>query len=172
MEEATLLEGFDRAHDRFNEARRGKDPEAAFFALFETLNWAASLDERLGRLDSPTLRAIRFTRNRVHHHWPDALYLDESGVADPLADPAVPFEWRFRAELPPRPATRRNDAGIDEYVAVCADQPVRNVLGAAWLDFTQAVPNPRPAELAPPNRTRTMYLPAPTPRASCAPVDP
>lgn len=69
-----------------------------YFALFEALNWAVSLDDRLTR-DWPfdeiaygtywcdefsggsLIRGLRFARNSVHHDWSLALDLD------PLANP-------------------------------------------------------------------------------------
>jgi hypothetical protein len=54
--------------------------EASFHALFATLNWAASIRDYFDKTgnsawNDPTVAAIQFVRNRVHHHWADAIAL-------------------------------------------------------------------------------------------------
>lgn len=45
---SALLRGFEQAFDRFMvTGRMSADPEEAFFPIFEALNWATSLDDRL-----------------------------------------------------------------------------------------------------------------------------
>jgi hypothetical protein len=98
-----LVNGFVQAYARFEEVAKQQDPEDAFHALFEVLSWAACVDERLNfPNDSPELRGLRFARNRVHHQWANALWLDQSGLSFPITFPMVFFEWRWRlaVELP------------------------------------------------------------------------
>jgi hypothetical protein len=53
------------------------DPDQAFFAIFEALNWAAAVDDRLkeavryrprGFDQRESLLGFRYARNAVHHH--------------------------------------------------------------------------------------------------------
>jgi hypothetical protein len=76
VDQAVLLRGYQQAVARFDESRLGHDATVAFLPLFEALNWAASIDERLRYPDYPELRGLRFARNRVHHQWAEALYVD------------------------------------------------------------------------------------------------
>src|SRR3954452_23538848 len=89
-----LLAGYAHALHRLEQAVGAKDKAASFRAAFETLNWATSIDDRIrgewapegevlnwkwrGRVPGADLMAgVRFARNRVHHHWADALYYNE-----------------------------------------------------------------------------------------------
>jgi hypothetical protein len=137
----TILAGFEQAFARFMDARLGNDPDPAFFALFETLNWLSAVDQRLGLELSATpgrrdddwcdaflrgrmLRAVRFARNSVHHQWADALQLDTSGAAWPVHWPMASFEWRWRNRLP----GSRDRAGAQLYAEQLAGQPARLTL--------------------------------------------
>jgi hypothetical protein len=101
-----LAWGYRKAHERFKDATQLVDApvEFTFPPLFEALNWAVTLGDRLGRPSHPYLAGIRFARNRVHHNWANALYY----VRDPdiPVSPGLvrfgPFEWRWRPahELP------------------------------------------------------------------------
>lgn len=74
-----LVERYSRARARFKAA--AGDHEAprvdTFIALFEALNWTVASEEYLRRHGHPgddrLVRALRFVRNRVHHHWNEAL---------------------------------------------------------------------------------------------------
>jgi hypothetical protein len=129
-----MVVGYDRATARFHDARMGTDPAEAFIPLFESLNWAASIDERLGYPDRPELRGLRFARNRVHHQYADALWLDRRGAALPIAlDPGSPFfEWRWKQTLPEGRHRRDGDA----YAAYLAGHPARFTLDSVWAYLT------------------------------------
>src|SRR5450755_3053386 len=67
------------------------DPIAAYNALFEALNWAVAMDDRVGKHWAPdgkpldwawrerlgrgveVMGGVRYARNRVHHQWSDAM---------------------------------------------------------------------------------------------------
>src|SRR4051812_4544089 len=92
-----LIRGYGAALERFAEATRQRDPDPAFFALFECLNWAVAVDDLIQELWSPAgevlgrewrefeggdgladlLNGVRYARNLVHHHWADALRSQE-----------------------------------------------------------------------------------------------
>ena len=89
---ALLVAGYGGALHRFAAAQESRGPVAvdrAYMGLFEALNWAVALDDRLERewpgergkgeqwsdafAEGRTLRGVRHARNRVHHQWADAL---------------------------------------------------------------------------------------------------
>ena len=82
-----LIEGFHRALRRLNEtiSRGDVDPIETLIPLFETLHWfvAAKVESLFDPEDDAQretwekARAIRFARNRVNHHWADALSLQD-----------------------------------------------------------------------------------------------
>jgi hypothetical protein len=134
-----LVAGYGEALHRFAGAEAGRGPVAvdrAYMGLFEALNWAVALDDRLERewpgergkgeqwsdafAEGRTLRGVRHARNRVHHQWADAL-----GTAPRPLPPASPLppqyappdlrrrppppKWHWAAQLPPgwpNPAAR------------------------------------------------------------------
>jgi hypothetical protein len=108
-----------QAFVRYEQAALEKDSEDAFHALFECLAWAVSLDERLGFPDQPELRGLRFVRNRVHHQWADALWLDERGESFPLRIPPVYYEWRWREveDLPSGRPSPDDEAAYRQHLA-------------------------------------------------------
>lgn len=130
-----MRQGYHQARERFHEARLGTDATAAFIPLFEALNWATSIDEKLGFQPVPELRGLRFARHRVHHQWADALWLDEAGLELPTTLPAAFLEWRWRnpAELP----SGRENRGEEDYREHLAGQATRNTLDAVW-EFVEA----------------------------------
>jgi hypothetical protein len=132
-----LTAGYAAALDRFSASTRKQDPDPAFFALFECLNWAVAVDDLIREVWSPDgealgwewrefqggealadlLNGVRYARNLVHHHWADALELDD-GFRFPVRFPMVFFSWVWRAveQLPEHPGaenqhvTRNRDA--------------------------------------------------------------
>lgn len=110
-----------------------------YFALFEALNWAVSLDDRLNR-DWPfaeivhgkywcdefaggaLIRGLRFARNSVHHDW--SLGLD----LDPLKNPfqqRIELLWlSWSEEL----AGRKKGDGATAYRAYLAGRAVGDTL--------------------------------------------
>jgi hypothetical protein len=127
--------------------RISADPDEAFLGIFETLNWAVAVDNRLrthvrrswasSYPDGDVLAGFRYARNAVNHDWAEALELT-AGVVLPTPLPAGLFEWRWRGELS---ATR--PSGKTQYKGRLAQQPVRftlealgNLYGAALNDFS------------------------------------
>jgi hypothetical protein len=145
--------GFQRARDRYMaEGRLATDPAEALLPIIEALNWATTLDERLAAdkgtppsLDwtwrdkheqGRVMRGVRFVRNRVHHQWATALYLDLRGAELPMPLPAPLFEWRWRSRLPPG----HDNHGEDDYRDHLAEHPARRTLDALSELFLEAVP--------------------------------
>lgn len=126
---AAMFDGYDQALSRLEGAVHTTEPAPAFIALFEALNWAVALDDRAAEHwapegkplgfgwrhrvpDAHRMRAIRFVRNSVHHHWSDALSLYEIPRSLSMSFPAKCFEWRWRrlSELPPRQPKKNEKA--------------------------------------------------------------
>ena len=70
------------------------------------------------------MRGLRFARNRVHHQYADALWLDRRGMVLPTTLPTQFFEWRWREDLPPGKDNRNREA----YEAHLGGQPARFTL--------------------------------------------
>lgn len=147
-----LLAGYVHAIRRLEEAIEARDPAAAFRAVFEALNWASSIDDRIRGEWAPEgqpldwawrervtgaelMPGVRFVRNRVHHHWADAIYLDDTGLTFPLTFPArfETWRWRLGKDLPPG----NDDHGEDVYAAHLEGQAVEGTLLRLGLAFEQ-----------------------------------
>jgi len=126
-----LVRGFKKAYIRFDQAAKESDSEAAFHALFEALAWTYVVDQGLKRPAQSELRGLRFVRNRVHHRWADALFLDTGGVSFPITFPVVFFEWRWR---PVKDLPRGQKEGLHEYESHLVNHPARVTLGTV-LDY-------------------------------------
>jgi hypothetical protein len=142
-----LIRGFELASRRFNELIRCTDPDAIFMPLFEALNWAVSIDDRLkdsweaeprsmkwwteGFTHGEVVNGVRFARNRVHHQWADAL---GPTYARTLDFPAGFIEWRWHRTLPPG----RDTTFEPEYEARVAGNPARLTLGQLSVCFREA----------------------------------
>jgi hypothetical protein len=157
-----LLAGYDRACERFWKAATPQDSSEAFYPLFEALNWAVALDERVAAHWAPEgeplgwrwrdrfanaalMRAVRFARNTVHHQWGDALVSrelsqvdfdlrpDAFGFARPTAE-SLAWVWRPLEDL--RPLQRVDRAGGDEYRLCLAERPaaltLHDLQGVFW----------------------------------------
>jgi hypothetical protein len=72
---ATLFEGFEQAFVRWQGVEQApQEPARTFIPLFEVLEWAACIDERLEYIDwSRDLRGLRWARHRCRHDWAMAL---------------------------------------------------------------------------------------------------
>jgi hypothetical protein len=157
-----LLDGYQQGLRRFQAAASGTEPESAFLALFETLNWAVALDEVLAEIWRPEgkregfgwrrrvggeeLRAVRYVRNRVQHQWADALWLRHvPAVVLPFGGTA--WQWRPLEELPP-PDPRRPDLdGQAAYRALVGREPrAAFTLTDLQAAFVRAVGFLEPAE--------------------------
>jgi len=135
-----LTGGFAQAQERFQDAQADNDPEVAFYALFETLNWAHAVDDLIALTWSPRgkvqgydwrcdpalagseelayiMGGLRYARNRVHHQWAAALDMEKagrSGLTFPVSFP-VTFRavsaWIWRAvEDLPTPSNEGREA--------------------------------------------------------------
>ena len=127
MRLGALLRGYAAAYGRLVTAMQEPDELAAFAPLFETLNWAVTIDDAAGTHSVPAgeplkegwrerirgagvMGGVRFARNRVHHQWAEAVVMDEGGRRYPRRYPLRyhEFPWRPIAELPrPRSSSSR-----------------------------------------------------------------
>ena len=152
--EEWLFDGYMQALERFQQAvQRGDVPEPAkksFLSLFETLEWAASLIEKLLKPKSATkgkpleekvsvMQGVRYVRNRLHHQW--AFALRGRDVPQPIVvratggsrviGPVVVFDWFWKPlqELPPPDQGQPDDPlGQTSYERHLAEQPARCAL--------------------------------------------
>jgi hypothetical protein len=149
-----LVRGYAAALDRFTKGTREQDPDPAFFALFECLNWAVALDDLIREVWSPNgdvlgrqwrdfqggneltdlLNGVRYARNLVQHHWADALRRDD-GFRFPMRLPVVFFTWAWRDadELPPHPGADK------EYVVRNREAYSRRLAGVRAEDTLLAL---------------------------------
>jgi len=129
---AQMLRGYAQAFARFDRVVQQDDPEAPFFALFESLNWAVAVDDLVREVWRPAgerldftwrrvaggetlqdlLNGVRYVRNIVHHHWADAL----ERIYD--LEPSTPhrrltWTWRDAATLP-HPPTQLRPAVVEQ----------------------------------------------------------
>jgi hypothetical protein len=126
-------------------AVEGREPEPALHALFEALNWAVAVDDLVGEIWRPVgaregydwrervpngeaMDGVRYVRNLVHHHWADALRLEE-GRRYPRRYPVRYFTWVWRDadELPP-PMTKWDKLRRPTYEALLANQRAEDTL--------------------------------------------
>lgn len=140
---AMMVRGFEGAVDRLEAASGGNDESAMFCPLFEALNWAVALDDRLGVTwvpdgeslgfdwrtrvhDAQLMAGVRFARNRVHHNWADALELRD-GLAFPLRFPMAFVTWAWR-DIGDLPRDRPDKLGEQIYEDQLQGHPVLNSL--------------------------------------------
>jgi hypothetical protein len=150
-----MLDGYTDAAARFDAAVKGRDPQMTYTAVFEALNWAVALDERIGTHWLPDgeplgwkwrqrlgygadiMGGVRFARNSVHHQWSDALRLDAGRSSLPSSFP-VPFhEWIWRpADELPEPDQKPHPDNERIYRQQMEGRPVRvclDVLNGAFF---------------------------------------
>lgn len=124
----------------------------SFVPLFEALNWATSLDERIHK-DWPfansrrwyesvawgaTVPAVRFARHRVHHQWSQAFTLDDEDYRDfPVR--MAPWVWVWKPELPPAPRNHRDEGGERLYRERLAGEVVNGALVVLMYVFGRGV---------------------------------
>jgi hypothetical protein len=119
----TLLAGYQQAYNRWMAGPRiDTDPDQAFFGIFEALNWAVVVDNRLketllgwpGGYDGRDyLIGFRYARNAVHHDWAEALWLDRRGAVLPAPLPSGCLSGAGnRGSAPPAQAGSRSTAPI------------------------------------------------------------
>ncbi|MCW2643963.1 MAG: hypothetical protein JWP07_72 [Pseudonocardiales bacterium] len=151
-----LLAGYAHALRRLDEAVKAHDRNASFRAAFEALNWATSVDDRIRGQWAPegkplgwgwrarvsgaeVMAGVRFARNRVHHHWADALYYNETGgMTFPMTSPVFFSTWRWKlvADLPPGD----DDRGRDVYQEHLEGEPALKTLLRLGLAFESVLP--------------------------------
>ena len=141
--EEWLIEGYSRALGRFRTATQNRGdpnfPRETFIPLFEALDFAASLIERIPDSElTRRMRAVRYVRNRVHHQW--ALALRGRDVPQPgvlragggsrLMPPTVVFDWFWKPlnELPPPGKKWPDWKGRAAYVDLLEGEPARLAL--------------------------------------------
>jgi hypothetical protein len=162
-----LLDGYQQATWRFEDAATREEHLQAFFALFEALNWAHALDDLIGKVFVPegepegegwrrwvaggegVLGAFRWVRNRVHHQWADALAPHPGTTKRILPFDGGPQVWRSADDLPTGRGGSGERRGRELYEQHFAGQPVAYALREVdrvfafvvdtWLDFPRAV---------------------------------
>jgi hypothetical protein len=176
-----LAQGYSQAYGRFAVAEGEDDPIAAFFALFEALNWAHAIDDLIAKTWSPRgkvvgyewrtdpairgagdelaaiMSGLRYTRNRVHHQWADALDTTRrtGGLTFPITFPATfgsvsAWVWRPADDLPTPSNQTKEAVGRHAYETALAGRKPDEALGALSVTF------PRVAQfLDPPTAHRT-----------------
>jgi hypothetical protein len=154
-----LFEGFEQARQRFAAVVNDLEGRAAYFALFEALNWAVALDERIVATDlakwqwrdrvadGDVVRGLRYARNRVHHDWVDALAIALGTLRpDTLVGPTTLLllggasEWRWRdlRDLPPEEGPDRHGGDV-AYRTRIARRPPSETLDALARAFAEVV---------------------------------
>lgn len=98
-----------------------------YASLFESLNWAVALDDRLQREwigddwasefeGGELARAIRYARNSIHHDWAEAFEpLDDDGQIFQPWENVVWLQWR--ESLPKERPDPTGEAAYEEYLA-------------------------------------------------------
>jgi len=141
-----MVMGFKMSVERFTEAGSERDPITASIPLFEALNWAVALDERLckdwipdgkdrqpgkdwpvrlaSEADAEAVRGIRFIRNRVQHQWADALCLAKAESHYPPRE--LEWTWVSAVDLPK--ADPGHDRGREGYERLLAGRAAEYTL--------------------------------------------
>jgi hypothetical protein len=163
-----MVLGFRLAVERFDEAGSATDPVAAAIPLFEALNWAAALDERLvkdwipdgkdrkpgwdwpvrlsNKADAEAVRGVRFIRNRIHHQWADALRLAKAGNHYPPRE--LEWVWVGASDLPEaEPGHDRGREGYERLLEGRAAEYTLSILAETYEFVTQLL-----EPLGPPKR--------------------
>lgn len=106
-----------------------------YVSLFESLNWAVALDDRLqeewigddwtDEIEGGELaRAIRYARNSVHHDWAEAFEpVDDDGQFFQPWENVVWLHWRLTL-----PKERADPVGKDAYEEYLAGEQVGDTL--------------------------------------------
>jgi len=140
----SFVAGYVEARKRFEQASQHREaPDEMFAPLFETLSWAASLEEKLRPHDDPLLRAVSYARNRVHHQWSNAVEARDypfpqvtTALASSGSRPVSPtfvwdWFWRDVQELHAPPRRYRKGhyrTGKVHYIEILAGKAVRIAL--------------------------------------------
>jgi hypothetical protein len=122
-------------------------PSESFILLFEALNWAATIADRLGFGEKPNLlRALEYARNAVHHDWLLALTLTprrfgEGAFGEGYFGGSV-WRWKPSEQLVPDRADRDREP---LYRTLLVDRSALDTLRALeeLLPEHAAGPNPK-----------------------------
>jgi hypothetical protein len=131
----TMLRGFRRAIDRYvAAAQQETNFGETFIPLFEALNWAVSLRDRLKSDGHPVQHrlgsALGYARDRVHHDWAGALH-------PRLSDASVEWFWKPIEQLPPPSGGRKKDANA--YTELLADRSAHTTLTELLALFEESI---------------------------------
>jgi hypothetical protein len=113
--------GYRQASERLAQAvpAAGDDPDEAFIALVETINWLAILAEQTNLSSDVHVQAVLFARARGHHHMASIAYFDETRGT---------VVWRPATQLPVPENPRHADAKREAfYSGHLSQQPVLDV---------------------------------------------
>jgi hypothetical protein len=169
---AMMVRGFEAAADRLEAAFLGNDSVATFCPLFEALNWAVGLDDRIGAIWVPEGRplavdwrsratgahlmaGVRFARNRVHHNWADALEARDRATIPGRFPAALTWVWRELESLPPdRPDPLGEGVYADELQGQPANEGLRELRTAFRFVLERLEPAfwNAPGAICPPKR--------------------
>jgi hypothetical protein len=140
----SMMIGFTEALNRLDDV--AGDPILAYNGLFEALNWAVAIDERVGahwvpdgkplewewrdRLgpEARLMGGVRFARNRIHHQWSDAMAASCS-----LAGDFVAWIWRPVEDIPKGRPDPNGEAIYRDRLQGTQVQGALNVVGGAFL---------------------------------------
>jgi hypothetical protein len=146
----TLFDGFEQAFLRWQSVEQApQDPVRTFIPLFEVLEWAACVHERLEFIDwSPDLRGLRWARNRCRHDWAMVLEVrtrDDLRLHPNVDRESVPEqEWAWRAPLPEAKKVSESRRGDEVfYYSHLAGKPARVTLNLIHAFFAELRPHYR-----------------------------
>jgi hypothetical protein len=154
--EQTLVSGYRAAVARFTAAvDRHDPPEETYLPLFEALNWAVSLDDRLKHPDVEVAGGLRWARNLAHHQRAEALEPRDVPVPrtiraaghSQVISPAVVLDWFWRpVERLPEPDKKspHEPEQREAYTAQLAEQRAREPLERFLDDLGPFLPGGEP----------------------------
>jgi hypothetical protein len=143
-----MIRGFAAAKARYDYAAELPGPEAAYFALFESLNWAVAIDDVVAEIWRPdgerqgwkwrrrvesaeVLIGVRLARNLVHHHWAQALRFEIVGGRSR-------WVWPPATTLPP--PVRRDERAVPYYENLMAGERVADTMHSVGAFLAPATP--------------------------------
>jgi hypothetical protein len=140
----SMMIGFTEALNRLDAV--SGDPILAYNALFESLNWAVALDERVGEHWVPDgeplswkwrarlgpevelMSGVRFARNRIHHRWSDVIFASVTPSGGFRA-----WMWRPVEDIPEGRPDPTGEAMYRDRLQGAPVQVALNVVGGAFL---------------------------------------
>jgi len=130
-----MILDYQWAVERFQNAIEASAPRLAVRSIFEALNWATSIDERIAKQWAPRgdvlgfdwraqiegaeiMAGVGFARNRAHHQWANAIVLE-------VAPESSIWRWCATHNLPPADARHPDRRGEQIYRDMLGGRPVR-----------------------------------------------